>query len=85
MRRVGMNTQPSQPADDRWLTEKELAVRLHISTRHLINLRRAGLPFIQLGASVRYDLDEVMSYLKTNRRLSSHMERQKRQAQLGAR
>jgi hypothetical protein len=80
-----MNTQPSQPPDDRWLTEKELAVRLHISTRHLINLRRAGLPFIQLGASVRYDLDEVMSYLKTNRRLSSHLERRKRQAQIDAR
>lgn len=74
-----MNTNASCPSD-RWLTEKELAAHLHISTRHLINLRRAGLPFIQLGASVRYDLDEVMGFLKTNRRLSSHRERQKRQA-----
>ena len=57
--------------------------RLHISTRHLINLRKAGLPYIQLGAVVRYDMGEVLAYLKTNRRLSSHVERQKRRAQIG--
>ena len=78
MHRVCMNSHPSQPSEERWLTEKELAVRLHISSRHLINLRKAGLPYIQLGVSVRYDLDEVMKYLKTNRRLSSHIERRKR-------
>ena len=44
----------------------------------IANLRKAGLPYIQLGASVRYDFDEVMKYLKTNRRLSSHIERRKR-------
>jgi hypothetical protein len=27
-----------------WLTEKQLAEHLQISTRHLINLRKAGLP-----------------------------------------
>jgi len=58
-----------------WLTERELADLLKISTRHLVNLRGAGLPYITLGASVRYDLLEVMAYLKTNRRLSSHVER----------
>jgi hypothetical protein len=78
MRRVCMNSHPSQPSEERWLTEKELAFRLHISPRHLINLRAAGLPYIQLGVSVRYDFDEVMKYLKTNRRLSSHIERRKR-------
>lgn len=78
MRRVSMNAHPSQPSEERWLTEKELAVRLHISSRHLINLRKAGLPYIQLGVTVRYDLDEVTNYLKTNRRLSSHIQRRKR-------
>ena len=75
------NTAPSIPG--RWLTEKELSEHLRISTRHLINLRKAGLPYIQLGAVVRYDMGEVLAYLKTNRRLSSHVERQKRRAQIG--
>ena len=72
-----MNTDASSTSVAPWLTEKELSLHLKISTRHLINLRKAGLPYHQLGASVRYDLVEVMAYLKTNRRLSSHVERQR--------
>ena len=68
-----------------WLTEKELAEHLQLSTRHLVNLRKAGLPYIQLGSSVRYDLAEVEAYVRGNRRLSSHIERQRRTADLRAR
>lgn len=39
--------------------------------RHLINLRKAGLPFFQLGSVVRYDIVEVIGYLKINRKLPS--------------
>ncbi len=67
-----------------WVTEQQLAQHLQVSTRHLINLRKRGLPFIQLGSTVRYDLEEVEAYLRTNRRLSSHVERQKRRAAIGA-
>jgi hypothetical protein len=70
-----------EPAD--WLTEQQLADRLHVSIRHLANLRRAGLPYVQLGASVRYKLAEVEAYLAGNRRLSSHVERKRRQARIG--
>jgi hypothetical protein len=55
----------------RWLTEQELADLLHISLRHLINLRKAGLPHVMLGAVVRYDLSEVVTHLKTHRHLAS--------------
>lgn len=65
-----------------WLSEQQLADHLHISIRHLANLRKRGLPFVQLGSTVRYDLAEVEAYLRTNRRLSSHVERQKRRAAL---
>jgi len=65
-----------------WITEKELSDHLKVSTRHLVNLRKRGLPHFFLGAVVRYDLAEVMEYLKTNRRLSSHVERQRRRAVL---
>jgi hypothetical protein len=73
------NAQPGQ-----WLTERELSDHLQISVRHLVNLRKRGLPYVSLGSVVRYDLAEVTAYLKTNRRLSSHVERQKRRAALAA-
>jgi len=60
-----------------WLTEKQLAEHLQISTRHLINLRKAGLPFIQLGSTVRYDLEEVEQFVRGKRRLSSHIDRRR--------
>ena len=65
---------PTTPAG--WISEKELARHLRISLRHLVNLRRSGLPYIALGNCVRYDLAEVEAYLRTNRRLASHVERQ---------
>ena len=65
-----------------WITEKELARHLRISVRHLVNLRKSGLPFIQLGSAVRYDMSEVEAFIRTNCRLSSHVERQKRRAAL---
>lgn len=63
--------QPATPRPHPWLTEPELAELLKISVRHLINLRKAGLPFFQLGSVVRYDIVEVIGYLKLNRKLSS--------------
>lgn len=74
-----MNT-PAFTPSRQWLTEKELADLLKISTRHLINLRKAGLPYFRLGTVVRYDLVEVIGYLKTHRLLSSRFESQQRRA-----
>ena len=78
---TGMNTNASTQTGQ-WITEKALSDHLQVSVRHLVNLRKRGLPHIFLGAVVRYDLAEVTEYLKTNRRLSSHVERQKRRAAL---
>ena len=77
-----MNHDASSSAPPGWVTEKELALHLRISVRHLVNLRKSGLPFIQLGSAVRYDMSEVEAFIRTNRRLSSHVERQKRRAAL---
>lgn len=69
-----------------WLiTEQQLSERLQVSTRHLINLRKCGLPFIQLGSSVRYDVREVEEFIRGRRRLSSHIERQRRRKALADR
>ena len=75
----------NEPEQGDWITEQQLADRLHVSIRHLANLRKAGLPYVQLGASVRYRLGEVEAYLASNRRLSSHVERKRRQAKTGGR
>jgi hypothetical protein len=61
-----------------WVSEKQLAAHLGVSVRHLHNLRLAGLPHIRLGGSVKYDLAEVETFIRAHRRLSSHVERQKR-------
>ena len=75
---VGMNSEtPLQ--SQQWLTEKELARHLNVSQRHLVNLRKTGLPHILLGVSVGYKLAEIEAYLCGNRRLSSHVERKRRQ------
>ena len=73
---------PSTHSAPGWITEQQLAEHLQISGRHIINLRKCGLPFIQLGSSVRFDLAEVEAYLRTNRRLSSHVTRQQRRKAL---
>ena len=77
-----MNHDATSSAPPGWITEKELVRHLRISVRHLVNLRKSGLPFIQLGSAVRYDMSEVEAFIRTNRRLSSHVERQKRRAAL---
>jgi hypothetical protein len=76
------NAPSTNPAPG-WMTEQQLAEHLQISVRHLINLRKAGLPFIQLGSSVRYDLGEVEAFIRNKRRLSSHIERRQRRKALG--
>jgi hypothetical protein len=81
-------TPPSPPTtrsveSGEWLTEQQLAKHLAVSVRHLSNLRKAGLPFVKLGSSVRYSIREVEAYLRSNLRLSSGVRR--RRAQVKAR
>ena len=74
-----MNTDtPTSNAVPGWVTEQQLAEHLQVSTRHLINLRKGGTLVIQLGSSGRYDLEEVEQFIRGKRRLSSHVERQRR-------
>jgi len=63
------------PRPTEWLTGDELCKKLRISRRHLENLRKSGFPYLQLGSSVRYDLEEVEVYLRTNRRLIGNTSR----------
>jgi len=46
------------------LSTTELSSQLGISAATISRLRRTGLPSIRIGASVRFDLGQVLAYLK---------------------
>jgi excisionase family DNA binding protein len=60
---------------DLWTT-KDVAKHLHVSLKTVFNLRKKGLPFVQLGGAVRFDPQEIRAYLANSRGLSSHRLRQ---------
>jgi excisionase family DNA binding protein len=58
-----------------WTTER-VAKYLHVSLKTVFNLRKQGLPYVQLGGAVRFIPQEIKGYLVTHRNLSSHRLRQ---------
>jgi len=60
---------------DLWTT-KDVAKYLRVSLKTVFNLRKKGLPFVQLGGAVRFVPQEIKDYLVNSRRLSSHRLRQ---------
>ena len=60
---------------DLWTT-KEVAKHLRVSQKTVFNLRKRGLPYVQLGGAVRFVPQEIKDYLVTNRGLSAHRLRQ---------
>jgi excisionase family DNA binding protein len=60
---------------DLWTTP-EVAKHLRVSLKTVFNLRKKGLPFVQLGGAVRFVPQEIKDYLVNSRRLSSHQLRQ---------
>jgi excisionase family DNA binding protein len=65
----------ASPAQDLWTTA-EVAKHLHVSLKTVFNLRKRGLPFVQLGGAVRFVPQEIRDYLVNSRRSSSHRLRQ---------
>ena len=66
-----INNSHSQDDDKLWTTE-DLAEFLRVSVKTIFNLRKRGLPFLQVGGNVRFDRQEIKEYLAKNRRLASH-------------
>jgi excisionase family DNA binding protein len=60
---------------DLWTT-REVAKYLHVSLKTVFNLRKKGLPYVQLGGAVRFVPQEIRDYLVNSRGLSSHRLRQ---------
>ena len=67
---------PAEPASNTLWTTEEVAGFLRVSIKTVFNLRKMGLPYLQLGGAVRFDPQEVRAYLLKNRHLTSHRLRQ---------
>lgn len=59
------------------LTEKQLAERWNISVRTLqaARVKGLGVPFVRIGRSVRYRLEDVLSYERDRLRTDTSTER----------
>ncbi len=63
------------PSQDLWTTP-EVAKFLHVSLKTVFNLRKKGLPYVQLGGAVRFVPQEIRDYLVSHRNLATHRLRQ---------
>ena len=50
------------------LTVKELAKELSVKPVTIDRLRKKGLPWVQVGHSVRFELEEVLVWLKNQQK-----------------
>ncbi len=66
---------PASPDAELWTTP-QAAKYLHVSLKTVFNLRKKGLPYVQLGGAVRFVPQEIRDYLTNSRGLSSHRLRQ---------
>jgi len=71
----GVKTSSQEIDSELWTTER-VAKYLHVSLKTVFNLRKKGLPYVQLGGAVRFVPQEIRDYLVTSRGLSSHRLRQ---------
>ena len=72
---IAKNQNPPASDDQLWTTE-QVGKYLHVSLKTVFNLRKKGLPYVQLGGAVRFLPQEIKDYLVTNRGLSAHRLRQ---------
>jgi hypothetical protein len=68
--------QPPLESDEQLWTTERIAQYLHVSPKTIFNLRKRGLPYVQLGGAVRFVPQEIKNYLVNSRTLSSHRLRQ---------
>jgi len=46
------------------LTKKELAAELNVAVSTINNKMKKGMPYVKIGKSVRFELNDVIKYLK---------------------
>lgn len=68
--------QNSPASNDHLWTTEQVGKYLHVSLKTVFNLRKKGLPYVQLGGAVCFMPQEIKDYLVTNRGLTAHRLRQ---------
>jgi DNA binding domain, excisionase family len=51
----------------KFLTIEQVAEMLQVTKMTIYNLKKKGLPFIKLGKNVRFDKDDVIEWVNSNK------------------
>lgn len=51
------------PSDYKYLTIDDLVEMLQVTRSTIYNLKKRGLPFIKIGANIRFEQSEVIDWL----------------------
>ena len=55
--------------DVKFLTVEDVAEMLQVTRTTIYNLKKQGLPFIKLGKNIRFDEEDVIDWVRSNRQV----------------
>lgn len=58
--------------DIKFLTVEDVAEMLQVTRTTIYNLKKQGLPFIKLGKNIRFDEDDVVAWVRSNRQVEKN-------------
>jgi len=58
--------------DIKFLTVEDVAEMLQVTRTTIYNLKKQGLPFIKLGKNIRFDEDDVVDWVRSNRQVEKN-------------
>ncbi len=58
--------------DMKFLTVEDVAEMLQVTRTTIYNLKKQGLPFIKLGKNIRFDQDDVIDWVRSNRQVEKN-------------
>ena len=58
--------------DIKFLTVEDVAEMLQVTRTMIYNLKKQGLPFIKLGKNIRFDQDDVVDWVRSNRQVEKN-------------
>ena len=59
-------------SDIKFLPVEDVAEMLQVTRTTIYNLKKQGLPFIKLGKNIRFDQDEVVDWVRSNRQVQKN-------------
>lgn len=58
--------------DTKFLTVEDVAEMLQVTRTTIYNLKKQGLPFIKLGKNIRFDENDVVDWMRSNRQVEKN-------------